>query len=236
MPDKKNTASGVEKLESIAEWFHLYGYLVLFVGLLLEYIALPFPGELTLSYAGLLVQEGSLNLYVCAGAAFLGTALGQTLSYVLGRKLGYPFLEKFGSKVGLGPDKLAKTRKGYEKYGNKLLLVSCFIPGVRHLTGYLSGVLGARFRSFALYAYIGIAFWVMFFLVLGRTLGPYLEHWMHEAGVYFAKGLIVAAPGIALGMLLHYGKRHFARNGKAKLYASLAAAACTVAAAWLAFA
>ncbi|SME18261.1 hypothetical protein BACERE00185_03195 [Bacillus mobilis] len=41
-------------MEWIHELFQQYGYYVVLVGLLLEYIALPFPGEPTLAYAGFL--------------------------------------------------------------------------------------------------------------------------------------------------------------------------------------
>ena len=49
-------------MEWIHELFQQYGYYVVFVGLLLEYIALPFPGEPTLAYAGFLSHQGDLSL------------------------------------------------------------------------------------------------------------------------------------------------------------------------------
>ena len=39
-----------------------YGYSVLFFGLLLEFIALPFPGETTMAYAGFLSYKNLIHL------------------------------------------------------------------------------------------------------------------------------------------------------------------------------
>jgi membrane protein DedA with SNARE-associated domain len=51
----------MDVLKWIAQLFEEYGYGVLFFGLLLEFIALPFPGETTMAYAGYLSYAGTLD-------------------------------------------------------------------------------------------------------------------------------------------------------------------------------
>ncbi len=81
-------------MEWVHELFQQYGYYVVLVGLLLEYIALPFPGEPTLAYAGFLAQKGDLSLPILIILSFIGTSVGMTIQYFLGNKLGMPFVQK----------------------------------------------------------------------------------------------------------------------------------------------
>src|SRR4051794_14092996 len=100
-----------------------YGYYVLGIALMLELLALPLPGEVLMTYAGLMVFEGHLNWVVSILTAGIGASIGMTISYWIGYKLGTPFFEKHGAKIHLGPDKLKKTSQWFEHYGNKLLLI-----------------------------------------------------------------------------------------------------------------
>lgn len=93
-------------MEWIHELFQQYGYYVVLVGLLLEYIALPFPGEPTLAYAGFLSHQGDLSLPILIMLSFIGTSVGMTFQYFLGNKLGMPFIQKYGKYVFLTQKKL----------------------------------------------------------------------------------------------------------------------------------
>ncbi|RAV19326.1 DedA family protein [Paenibacillus contaminans] len=189
-------------METITHWFEQYGYGVLFFGLLLEYIALPFPGELVMGYSGYLVYNGQMSLILSLTLAWLGTSLGMTVTYVIGSKLGYPFFEKYGHRFLLSPRKLQQTSKWFEKYGSKLLFFAFFIPGVRHFTGYLSGILNIPFRTFALYCYTGALFWVLVFVVGGTMLGTKWEI-IHDIAKQYAGVIIIALIALAAAWLLY---------------------------------
>ncbi|MEO3944481.1 DedA family protein [Gorillibacterium sp. CAU 1737] len=156
----------------IERLFELYGYAVLFGGLFLEFIALPFPGETTLTYSGYLAYKGTLHIVPLIGISFLGTTLGMTITYAIGKFAGMRFLNRYGKWVFLTPSKLLKTRRWFGRYGPKLLFIGYFIPGVRHFTGYLSGTMDIPLRKFLLYTYTGALFWVCSFAFLGYGFGP----------------------------------------------------------------
>ncbi|MES9663950.1 alkaline phosphatase [Bacillus cereus] len=163
-------------MEWIHELFQQYGYYVVLVGLLLEYIALPFPGEPTLAYAGFLSHQGDLSLPILIVLSFIGTSAGMTFQYFLGNKLGMPFIQKYGKYVFLTERKINLTKMWFDKYGYFLIFIAFFISGVRHFTGYFAGIINLPFRRFAMTIYAGALFWVSFFLIGGYWLGENLEN------------------------------------------------------------
>jgi membrane protein DedA with SNARE-associated domain len=168
----------------LTQWLDHYGYGVLFIALMLEMLALPLPGEILLSYSGLQIYEGKLSWLLSMASAGAGAIAGITAAYWIGFKLGKPFFEKYGSRFHMGPEKLAQVSDWFDKYGNKLLIISFFLPGVRHFTGYFSGVTRMPFRKYAVYAFSGALLWVGVFITLGKLLGPKWEKYHHTINRY----------------------------------------------------
>ncbi|TDT63622.1 DedA family protein [Fonticella tunisiensis] len=181
----------------LAELFNHYGYIVLFAALKLELIAFPTPGEALMTYCGFLVFQGRLNWGISIIAAALGVISGISISYFIGHILGTSFFKKYGSYIHMGPDKLNKTSRWFERYGNGLLVTAYFIPGIRHITGYFSGITKMPFKRFALNAYVGAFIWTGTFISLGRILGSnweifhgYIRRYMIIGGIVLAVGLM----------------------------------------------
>lgn len=193
-------------VEYIEHLFAQYGYFVLFIGLTLEFIALPFPGETTMTYAGYLSYQGIIHWLPAIILSFLGTTFGMTLTYWIGYKAGMPFIHRYGKWLFLSEHKVEKTNHWFNKYGKKLLFIGYFIPGVRHFTGYFSGIIRIPFRTFALYAYSGACFWVIFFIGLGYICGPYWES-VFELIVGYAWKIAVALGAFFLVYLLFKKKK-----------------------------
>ncbi|TXK74012.1 VTT domain-containing protein [Paenibacillus sp. N3.4] len=178
-------------LDWVIHAFQHYGYVVLFLSLLLELLALPLPGEILMSSAGLLVYQGKLSWLGSIAMGGLGASLGMTFAYTIGYKLGMPFVHKYGKYVHFGPSRLNKTSEWFSTYGNKLLAISYFIPGVRHFIGYFAGIVRIPFRSFALYAYTGAFLWVGVFITLGKLLGPKWKQYHHVLTRYMLVGVLI---------------------------------------------
>ncbi|GIP31952.1 DedA family protein [Paenibacillus sp. J2TS4] len=192
------------------QWFEQYGYWLLFFGLLLEYVALPFPGETVMTYAGFLSYSGRIYWSVAVLISAAGTMIGITITYWIGRCFGTVFFDKYGKYIFLPPAKLKRAGGWFHKYGNKILFIAYFIPGVRHFTGYFSGILKLPFRTFAMYAYSGAIFWVLTFLTLGHLLGPNWDALHRLASTPMAKlVLLTASLGIAAWTGFKYRKSIF---------------------------
>lgn len=165
----------MELLGLIEQLFKQFGYLVLLFGLPLDFIALPIPpGNSTLTYTGYLVYKSTLNGFPAFIAALIGSILGVSITYYIGHKLGMPIIERYGKILSLKPEHIEKTYKYYEKYGNKLLFIGFFIPGVRQFIGYFTGIIRIPYRNLVLYGYTGLALWVSAFFSIGFIFG---EQW-----------------------------------------------------------
>lgn len=186
-------------MNEIIHLLNQYGYIILFLSLMLELIIIPIPNEALMSYVGLLCYQGKMNLYLSIIIAGLGGIAGATISYWIGYKLGYPFFRKFGHYIHMGPEKLAKTSKWYEKYGKVLLIFSFFIPGIRHVASIISGLIKLPFRYFMIFAYIGVFLWVGTFITLGNLLGPQWDKYQGE----IKKWLVILSIFIGLFAIIY---------------------------------
>lgn len=101
--------------------------------------------------------------------------MGITISYFLGSKLGEPFLRRFGPRLFIKEKTIMRTNQLFDRIGGVILFIGYFIPGVRHVTAYIAGILGYSYKRFALFAYAGALLWVTTFITLGHILGT---HWM----------------------------------------------------------
>ena len=151
--------------------FEQHSYLILFIGIFLELMALPISGEFLMSYAGYFVYQGKMNYILALLTVFVSGGAGITVTYWIGKAGGYKLIEKYGKYIHLGPERYKKTSAWFERSGSKLLVFAYFIPGIRHFTGYISGISRMPFRRFIIPAYTGAFLWGICFITLGKVLG-----------------------------------------------------------------
>ncbi|MDY0407012.1 DedA family protein [Virgibacillus sp. 179-BFC.A HS] len=159
-------------------WYDLisqYGYVSIFFLLTLGIIGLPIPDEVLMTYLGYVTSIGKLNFFMTVFSGVCGSIAGISISYLIGIKLGEPFIRKYGAKLFIKEKTVERTKKLFHKFGAYMLFVCYFIPGVRHVAAYLAGITGYKYRLFALFAYSGSVVWVLFFVTLGNRLGSNWE-------------------------------------------------------------
>src|SRR5437899_12887454 len=153
------------------QWMAQHRYACIFSLLVFVIVGLPVPDEWLLTFSGYLVFKRTLSFIPTFVAAFFGSACGITVSYALGRIFDTYVLVKYGSYIHITPERLARVHSWFERRGRWTLLVGYFIPGVRHLTGYVAGASELSFSNFALFAYTGAFCWAAIFITLGYILG-----------------------------------------------------------------
>ncbi|MDQ0199034.1 VTT domain-containing protein [Neobacillus ginsengisoli] len=171
--------------------FEQHSYLILFIGIFLELMALPISGEVLMSYAGYFVFQGKMNYILALVTVLLSGGAGITVTYWIGKAGGYKLIEKYGKYIHLGPERYKKIAVWFERSGSKLLVFAYFIPGIRHFTGYISGISRMPFRKFIIPAFTGSFLWGFCFITLGKVLGPRWEAFHQAASKYFIIFIIV---------------------------------------------
>jgi len=183
------------------QWITQHGYAGIFSLLIFGIVGLPVPDEWLLTFSGYLVFKHTLAFLPTFIAAFLGSVIGITVSYTLGRVFDTYILVRYGWILHLTPDRLARVHSWFERRGRWTLLVGYFVPGVRHLTGYVAGASELSFPNFALFAYTGAFCWAAVFITLGYFLGEQWNHVLeslHQTKLLIIGLLILAIPAYLL--------------------------------------
>src|SRR5580658_5489745 len=97
----------------------------------IESANIPLPSEAIMPTAGLLVQQGKMDINLAALAGAIGCLLGSIPSYFLGMFGGRPFLQKYGKILLLREKDLDTADKWVDKYGDWAFLVCRMLPVVR---------------------------------------------------------------------------------------------------------
>ncbi len=187
-----------------------FGYTGIVVLMALESANIPIPSEVTLPFAGYLVSQGQLNFHVAALAGAFGCLAGSIPSYWLGRKLGRPFLDRYGKWFFLSHREIALGDRWMRKYGDSTAFFSRLLPIVRTFISFIAGVWEAPFWAFALLSFLGSWIWSYALIFLGVKMG---ENWA-SLQPYWER-FNVAIIALILGAVLGYAWFHWkeARKG-----------------------
>jgi membrane protein DedA with SNARE-associated domain len=192
----------VTPVESVLGWVAHYGYVGIFGLLMLGIVGLPIPDETLLMFTGYLIFKHELEPLPAFAAGFLGSICGITVSYALGRMLGLYLVTRLGHFLHIEPEALEQVRAWYERKGKYGLVISYFIPGIRHLAAYVAGSSRLSLPVFATFAYLGGLLWSSSFISIGYVLGDEWEQISVSLHRYLLIGAGVITVVIAIGFIL----------------------------------
>lgn len=196
-------------MDLVFHWISEYGYFGLFALLVLGIVGLPIPDETLLVFSGYLISRGKLSPIPTLLAGFLGSVCGITISYIIGRTLGIGFIHRYGRRLRITEERLARVHRWFDRIGHWTLFAGYYIAGVRHFTAVVAGTSGVEYRSFAAYAYSGGLVWVSTFLGIGYFFGDQWEQVMAtiHRNLLFVSVVVIAAAVVYLVVSLARGKR-----------------------------
>jgi membrane-associated protein len=160
-------------LESAADWirdlFDSYGYWVVFLGTLFEntlLVGLVIPGAIVVLLAGISAHDGLMDPILAAVLGILGTILGDTISYFMGR-FGWARLGKGDSLRNFSE----KVREPLMTRGGTFVLIYHFAGYTRVVGPAAAGLLRMPYRKWAIMDHLGASLWVISYMALGYGLG-----------------------------------------------------------------
>lgn len=200
----------INSLISAIEHFRFLSYwiiLAIFVLESLAFIGLFVPGAILLLIIGFLSAKGILNIFAVFWAVFIGSLVGDYISFHLGRKGKTLF--SVNNKIF----KLNFLEKGeifFKNHGNKSIFLARFIGPLRPVISFVAGLLKMKRSKFYLINTISVFVWVIIFLVLGHFSGQawqIVETWSSRATVFLLACFLFF-------VLIYLAEHYFAKKGK----------------------
>ena len=150
----------------------------------------PAASELVMVYGGALAAgavAGQVTLFgshiTSHFAAYLVIAVAGTLGYLVGALIGYaigaaggrPLLERHGRWFHLGPDKLERADRWFERRGRSAVLIGRVTPVIRSFVSIPAGYGEVPLAPYTVLTLIGSAVWCFVLAGVGLAVGDNYE-------------------------------------------------------------
>ncbi|SMC19474.1 membrane protein DedA, SNARE-associated domain [Andreprevotia lacus DSM 23236] len=201
----------METLQYLLPLFTDYGYLAVFLVLLICGLGVPIPEDITLVAGGIIAGLGFANVHWMFAVGMAGVLVGDTFMFFAGHHWGEGVLRWRWVARLLTPARYAAVQDKFCRYGNRVLFVARFLPGLRSpifLTAGMSKKI-PYWRFLALdgaAALISVPVWVY----LGYY-GAYKRDWLMMWIKRGQGGLLLVILVVLVGVAIWAWRRHRAR-------------------------
>ena len=173
--------------------FYLVIGIIIFIetGLLIGFFL---PGDSLLFSAGLVAAaRDDLNVVILISVIFLAAFTGDQVGYVIGRKLGRPYLERKNSPRM--QKMLARSERFYERYGWWSVVIARYIPWVRTFVPPIAGTVKMNYYKFLSANALGALLWGVGITLTGFYSGSisWVKDISYFLAAFFITGSIVSA-------------------------------------------
>ena len=187
-------ASFDEQLSPVAPFLFyvvIAGMIFVETGLLIGFFL---PGDSLLFSAGLVAAaRDDINIAFLIFSIFLAAFIGDQVGYVIGRKVGRPYLEKHKSKRM--QKMLVKSEKFYERYGWWSVVIARYIPWVRTFVPPIAGTVKMNYYKFLSANALGALLWGVGITLAGYYSGsiPWVRDISYGLAAFFISASLIAA-------------------------------------------
>jgi membrane protein DedA with SNARE-associated domain len=173
-----------------------HGAYAVFVLMLIDAV-FPAASELVMLYAGAVaagvfssahhvslfgakIGFGAGAFVVMALAGTLGYLVGSIIGWWVGLRGGRRLLERHGRWLHLGPERLERAERWFDRWGNVGVLIGRLTPLVRSFVSIPAGVFEMRLAPYSVLTLIGSAIWAFAIAGAGYGLGSSYERFNHD--------------------------------------------------------
>ncbi|MBC1806998.1 DedA family protein [Listeria sp. FSL L7-0993] len=155
-----------------------FGYIGIFVLIMVENLFPPIPSEIILTFGGFMTTVSSLNVVMVIIVATLGSVVGAILLYKVASYFGKERLTKIVLKHGrilrLKASDIERAESFFLKYGSWAVFLCRMIPLIRSLISIPAGMTKMKMSRFLVLTTAGSLLWNTVLIGLGAMLG---ESW-----------------------------------------------------------
>jgi len=152
-----------------------YGYIGIFLLIMLENIFPPIPSEVILTFGGYMTTQTVMTPIGVILVSTAGSVLGAVILYGIGLQLDVKRLEKivdrYGRVLRLTRKDIYKANKWFNQYGIWTVVFCRLIPLIRSLISIPAGMSNMKFGLFLLFTTIGTLIWNSILVSVGVAVG-----------------------------------------------------------------
>jgi membrane protein DedA with SNARE-associated domain len=152
-----------------------YGYLVVLVGVGIESMGVPVPGETALLVGAVLASRGHLSVVGVGLAGWTGAVLGDNTGYLIGRRWGAAFLANRVVSRVYTPARVAGAERFFQRFGWLAVFLGRFAALLRIFAGPLAGLHHMPWPRVLVANALGGLVWVTAVVALGLLIGGNLD-------------------------------------------------------------
>jgi membrane-associated protein len=153
--------------DSLGGWAYPLMAAMAFLETSIPPITLVFPGEWVVLFGGAMAGEGSLAIVPLMLLVWACSAAGDSVTFALGRRLGRPFLERYGRSLGLTEARLGRVDRWLDRYGPPAVCFGRLLPLARPLGPFVAGASHFSYRRFLPWSIVGTLLFTLLFCGLG---------------------------------------------------------------------
>ena len=174
----------------------------------LETVFPPIPSEVILPLAGVLAQQGQMNILLVIVTSTIGAYLGGIVLYLLGAGLGLDRSIRWLSKLPLvDRDDFEKASAWFSRHGRSAVFFGRLIPGIRSLISLPAGAERMNFFSFSLFTIAGSGLWNALLIGLGAALGTQYRL-IDKYSSFLNYAVYLAFAGIVVWLIIRRTRRN----------------------------
>lgn len=170
-----------------------YGGIVLLMGI--ESACIPLPSEVIMPFAGFLVSQGKMNLWLAGLSGAIGCVVGSIPAYYLGMYGGRPLIVKYGRYILMCPHDVDLADKWFARHGDITVFIARLLPVIRTFIAFPAGVNRMNMQRFIIYTFVGSFPWCLGLAYAGKVMGDNWEHlkvYFHRFDALIGVILVVA--------------------------------------------
>ncbi|BAZ05360.1 DedA family protein [Calothrix sp. NIES-3974] len=186
-------------LENIQAIAHQYGYWAIFIGILLENLGIPLPGETVTLVGGFLAGNGELNYWFVFGDAAGGAMLGGICGYGIGRIGGWALLVRLAAVFRISETRIITIKDKFSENAAKAVFLGRFFALLRIFAAPLAGIAEMPFPQFLLYNFLGAVTWASVMVSLAFFAGKIVSL---EQLVAWVSQFAIAALAIVIAIIV----------------------------------
>ncbi len=173
-------------LEALEEFASSYGYWAVFLGIMLENLGLPLPGEATVLVGGFLAGRGDLSLWGVLGCAIAGAIVGNNFGYWVGYYGGWPLILRVSRLFRIQEERLLDIKHRFSLNAARAVFFGRFVTLLRIFAGPLAGIVEMPYLRFMVYNVLGAVIWASVVVGVADVAGQFiaLEQLMQWTGQF----------------------------------------------------